>query len=204
MRAVNLLPADARPGRTPIMPSSTSVAVVGAGLLAAVTAFLAVLLVQGHSTVSDKRDKLEALQAQVAQVQAAQARTAAQQGSDRARVAAFAAAASARMPWDNLLDDVSRVLPDGSWISTLNLQTGVPEGVPSGTTPTTTTTVPTGFTVSGIALTQDIVALVMRRLELVPALSDVTLQSSTRTTVGTNKAFQFTMSANVRLPEVPK
>ena len=44
----------------------------------------------------------------------------------------------------------------------------------------------------------------MQRLELVPALSNVTLQSSTRTTVGTTKAYQFTMSGSVRLPEVPR
>jgi hypothetical protein len=36
----------------------------------------------------------------------------------------------------------------------------------------------------------------------VPALSDVTLQSSSRTTVGTTKAYQFTMSANLLAPEV--
>ena len=43
----------------------------------------------------------------------------------------------------------------------------------------------------------------MQRLELVPALSDVTLQSSTRAKVGTRNAYQFTLSANV-LPEVPQ
>ena len=44
----------------------------------------------------------------------------------------------------------------------------------------------------------------MDRLELVPALSDVTLQSSARTTAGTTQAYQFTMSANVLPPEVPQ
>ena len=43
----------------------------------------------------------------------------------------------------------------------------------------------------------------MQRLELVPALSDVTLQSSTRAKVGTRNVYQFTLSANV-LPEVPQ
>ena len=65
------------------------------------------------------------------------------------------------------------------------------------------TTAPTAFTASGFAFTTDIVAGVMQRLELVPALSDVTLQSSTRAKVGTRNVYQFTLSANV-LPEVPQ
>ena len=47
------------------------------------------------------------------------------------------------------------------------------------------------------------VAQVMDRLERVPALSGVTLQSSARTAVGSTKAFQFTISANVLAAEVP-
>jgi Tfp pilus assembly protein PilN len=208
MRAVNLLPDEFRPSSGPGLPSTTSIGVAGAGVLTAAVVFLGVAFVQGHGKVSDKRETLAALQQEVAQAQAAQARTAAQQGNDRARVSAFTTASSARMPWDNLLDDVSRVLPAGSWLGSLDMQAGVPEApgttattAPAGTTPTA---VPTSFTVSGIAFTQDIVAKVMQRLALVPALSGVTLQSSTRTTIGTTKAYQFTMSASVRLPEVPR
>jgi hypothetical protein len=40
----------------------------------------------------------------------------------------------------------------------------------------------------------------MQRLALIPALSNVTLQSSSRADVGTTKAFQFTVSANVNPP----
>jgi Tfp pilus assembly protein PilN len=105
------------------------------------------------------------------------------------------------MRWDGLLDDLSRVLPAGSWLTSLNMKTGSSTAMPS--TPTSTdASVPTAFTVSGVAFSQDTVASVMQRLSLVPALSDVTLQSSSRTTVGTTKAYQFTMSANVLAPEV--
>ncbi len=200
MRAVNLLPQQDRPGGMPTVFTTTSVVAGGAALLAVALVLLGFTYVQGHSKVSDRQDKLEALQQQVVQAQAAAARTVAQQGEDQARVAAFSTAAAGRMPWDDLLDDVSRVLPAGSWLSTLNMQAGT--ALPPGTT-ATTTTAPTSFTVSGIAFNQNIVAQVIQRLELVPALSDVTLQSSSRTVIGDTKAYQFTMSANVQLPEVP-
>jgi hypothetical protein len=37
----------------------------------------------------------------------------------------------------------------------------------------------------------------MRRLQLLPWLSDVSLQSSTLTTVGTHSVFQFTITGGV-------
>ena len=42
----------------------------------------------------------------------------------------------------------------------------------------------------------------MQQLALVPMLSDITLQRSERANVGADKAFQFTLSANVRLDGV--
>ena len=200
MRAVNLLPEEDRPGGMPTMLTTTSVAAGGVALLACVLVVLGFSFVQSHSKVSDKRDTLEALQQQVAQVQAAAARTAVQQGTDQARVTAFTEAAAGRMSWDDLLDDISRVLPAGSWLSSLNMQASA--AAPAGSP--TTTTAPTSFTVTGVAFTQNIVAEVIQRLELVPALAGVTLQSSSRTTAGTAKAYQFTMSANVLPPEVPR
>jgi Tfp pilus assembly protein PilN len=152
--------------------------------------FVGVSFVQEHGKASDRRDTLAKLERNVDTLRVAQARSTAQQGSAQARVAAFATASGARMNWDDLLDDISRVLPDGSWLSSLNAQAG--------------TTAPTAFTVSGVAFTPEIVAQVMDRLERVPALSNVTLQSSARTMAGSSQAYQFTMSANVLPTEVPQ
>jgi Tfp pilus assembly protein PilN len=208
MRAVNLLPEQKRRGGKPSrLTPTTSVIAVGAGLLAVVVAAFAFLFMQSHGQVSGKQDNLTALQQQVTQLQDAQARKAALQSGDQARVSAFTTAAGARMRWDGLLDDISRVLPAGSWLTSMNMQAGNGTSTTTGSTsssPSTPTgaTAPTAFTVSGVAFTQDTVASVMQRLSLVPSLSDVTLQSSSRTTVGTAKAYQFTMSANVLTPEV--
>jgi Tfp pilus assembly protein PilN len=205
MRAVNILPEQKPRGGKPSRVTPTTAAIAGgAGLLAAVVAVFAFLFVQSHDKVSGKQDNLAALQQQVTALQATQARTAALQSGDQARVGAFTTAAGARMRWDGLLDDISRVLPAGSWLTSLNMQSGGSTATPSTSTTSTTATVPTAFTVSGVAFTQDTVASVMQRLSLVPALSDVTLQSSSRTTVGTTKAYQFTMSANLLTPEVPQ
>jgi Tfp pilus assembly protein PilN len=205
MRAINLLPQPER--RTPTLPTlltPRSVLAGGVVMLAAVAVLVGVSFSQSSGKVSEKRDTLAALEQKVNALQAAQSRTAARQGTDTARVAAFTSASGDRMRWDNLLDDISRVLPAGSWLTSLNMQAVTPAAPAAGSTPTTGTTAPTGFTVSGFAFTQDTVALVMDRLERVPALSGVALQSSTRTDVGSTKAYQFTMSANVLAPEVPQ
>jgi hypothetical protein len=103
------------------------------------------------------------------------------------------------MQWDLLLGDVSRVLPSGSWLSSLTLQ-GTPS-IPTttGTTSTPVSATPTGFVASGYALAHNTVAKLMQRLALVPMLSDITLQRSEKANVGADEAFQFTLSANVRL-----
>ena len=56
---------------------------------------------------------------------------------------------------------------------------------------------PTGFTVTGYTYSQKSVARLMRRLQLLPWLTGIQLQSSQLTTVGTNSAFQFTITGGV-------
>jgi len=199
MRAVNLLPEGNRPGGMPTVLTTNTVVGGGGAVLAVVLLLFGFMFFQSHGKVSDKSDTLSALQQQVTQVQAAAARSVAQQGVDQSRVAAFTTAASGRMPWDDLLDDLSRVLPAGSWLSSLNMQGGTP-----AVTGAPVAAAPTSFTVSGVAFTEGIVAQVMERLELVPALSGVTLQSSSKTTIGNTNAYQFTMSANVQPTQVPQ
>jgi Tfp pilus assembly protein PilN len=193
MRAVNLLPEGARDTHPTVLTQTT--AGIGAGVLAALVAVvLSFVYVHDHGTVSDKEKTLSALRQEIVDIQVATARTEASQGADQARLSAFTTAASGRVAWDVLLDQISRVLPSGSWLSTLDVQGGA-------AATTDPATVPTAFTVSGTALTQNTVAQVMDRLGLVPMLTGVTLQGSSRTAVGETEAYQFTVSANVRLVE---
>ena len=57
---------------------------------------------------------------------------------------------------------------------------------------------PTGFVVTGSARSQAAVARALDRLALIPALSDVSLQSTQRADVGSKTALQFTIGANLR------
>jgi Tfp pilus assembly protein PilN len=183
------------------------VVAAGSGLLASTCAAVGFAFLNARADVTDKRQTLQAVQEQVASAQAEQASTAAAFSETQARLAAFTSASSARISWDTLLGQVSGVLPPGSWLSTLRLAAPLPVAPPAGaesvssTTPAAApvATTPTAFTVSGFALSQQVVARVMQRLALVPMLSDVTLQRSQRSDVGGKKAFAFTMSANVKV-----
>jgi Tfp pilus assembly protein PilN len=218
MRAVNLLPEESRGGGAPPVVTPATVAVGGTSLFLIAAVVVGVLYFHEHGRVSHRQDALAAVQKQIAVVQAENAKRAAASsgaGSNAEnRVTAFDAASSGRINWDNLLDDVSRVLPAGTWLNTMSMQAGT---ATTPTTPTTTTTtgaaataataatpsttpLPTAFVINGVALSQDLVAKLMRRLALIPQLSTVTLQSSTRADVGKTKAFGFTVSANVNAP----
>jgi Tfp pilus assembly protein PilN len=212
MRAVNLLPSERSPQADPRggaatggVLTSTRVAIAGAGLALIVSGVVGYTFVGARGDAAEKREALAAIEEQVAQAEAeveAAARANQQVAAPvlpadvKAQLDAFRMVASTRMQWDLLLGDVSRVLPSGSWLSSLTLQ-GAPT-TPSTSTPITATT-PTGFVASGYALSHNTVARLMQRLELVPMLSEITLQRSEKANVGADEAFQFTLSANVRL-----
>jgi Tfp pilus assembly protein PilN len=220
MRAINLLPserkqADVRPGGGAAgggALTTTRVAIVGASLAAIVCGFVGFMFVGARGDVAKKRDALEAIRQQVADAQAQadsasqhqqqqHARATALPASVQGQLNAFNMVASARIQWDQLLSDVSRVIPEGTWLSSLTLE-GTPPA-PAGTAPAGTAAAapaaPTGFVASGFALSQPVVARLLRQLALVPMLSDITLQRSEQANVGADKAYQFTLSANVRL-----
>jgi Tfp pilus assembly protein PilN len=204
MRAVNLLPEQERQRGTTLL--TTPVAVIGgAALVLTATLFVGIAFYQSHGKVSDREATLSSIREQTTQVQAATVRSASERGQEQARVAAFTSAAGARFVWDDLLDDISRVLPNGSWLTSLTMQ-GAAVTAPTTTpgAPAATAPVATGFNVAGVALNQDVVAQVMQRLELIPELSGVTLQQSTRTAIGDTPAYQFTMTASILAPEVPR
>jgi Tfp pilus assembly protein PilN len=225
MRAVNLLPSE-RPQETRGGTSggggfftTTRVAIVGGSVAAIVCAGTGFMFVGARGDAAKQRDALTAIQQQVdaARVKAAQReheQQSAQQAADAAtalpadiktQLDTFNLVASQRVKWDQLLGDVSRVLPKGSWLSSVAIQGPAPvdptAAAAAPTTPTTPTvaTTPTGFTATGFALSHETVARLLQQLALVPMLSDVTLQRSERADVGADKAFQFTLSANVRL-----
>ena len=93
-------------------------------------------------------------------------------------------------------------MPRGAWLESLQGTNAAPAAPAPASTSTPSTpaagAAPTGFVVTGYARSQATVARALDRLVLMPALSDVSLQTSERTDVGTKKAFKFTIGANVR------
>jgi len=206
MRAVNLLPRELaadRRGLPPLVPR------VGA---AAVPVIAIVLVSVGyshaHSTVTSEKAQLAAIQAAAtaattetpAAVERADAGLIAVRGQ---RLAALQSVLGKQVAWDITLAQISRLLPAGVWLNSLNAQSPTPEdSSAAGTTPTPPpaggTTTPTGFTINGFARTNGDVALLLQRLQLLPTLTGVTLGSVTGSTVGTTPAVSFTITAGVQ------
>ena len=111
------------------------------------------------------------------------------------RVNALAAVLAQRVAFDRILREVSQVVPSDVWLQSLTAT--APTAPAAGVVASTT---PTGFTLSGDTYSQDAVARFLARLEVVPDLTDVTLNTSTSAKLANRNVVQFTISANVRPP----
>jgi Tfp pilus assembly protein PilN len=208
MRAVNLLPADATRGRrwgagTGDRGASKRV-LLTAGIVAAVfAAALGAAFVHAHSSVADKQETLAGLEQKVADAQAKAAVVQAARAKSEARRVAVTDVNSKRVTWEQVLRDLSRVLPANVWLQNLQAQSPTPTvGASTAATTSTATastgTTPTAFVVTGFTSSQKGVARVMDRLSVLPWLSDVSLQQSARADTATGgKAVQFTIGANL-------
>jgi Tfp pilus assembly protein PilN len=228
MRAVNLLPAE--PKRTRKAPGVvTQLALVApfvvAGLL--VAGFLL-----ASSQVNGKQATLKALQDELAAIPKPESQPQQNPAlaTERSlRIATLSATLQSRLVWDRVLREVSAVLPGDVWLTFLSAET--PEqpapvsAVPTapaadGTTTTgavtttgasTTTTAaaaappppPTGpMNIQGYTYSHEGVARLLSRLQVVPALEDVKLVSSSQSTVNGQTVIAFTIQADVRPQEM--
>jgi Tfp pilus assembly protein PilN len=162
--------------------------------------------VQTHNTVSDRQATLDGLQQQVAAAQATAASAQAARANVQARHTAVTTVTSQRITWEQVLRDLARVLPANVWLQNLQAQSPTPTvsaSTTSASTTSTTTTAPSGstptaFVVTGFTSSQKAVARVIDRLSVLPWLSDVSLQQSTRADTGRGgMAVQFTIGANL-------
>jgi len=168
-RRINLVPQSER-ART-----STNYAMLGF-----VAAALIVLAGLGlgyytlNGTLNDREDDLSTLQQDYAQVQA-QVQALAKYGQlDSAREATETMVTSAyvgRTLVSEILDKLSLVVPDNVWFATMDLTTLDPGVLPSDT-------VTGDFNISGDTYSFEDVAQLLVRLQLVPALSGISLESA--------------------------
>jgi Tfp pilus assembly protein PilN len=208
MQAVNLLPVDSarrskrwdgvREGK--VSKRVLVYAAIAAGVL---TAAVAGAFVHAHMAVSDNKATLAGLEQEVAAAEATAAPVRAARADAQGRRAAVTAVTSRRITWEQVLNDLARVLPRNVRLENLQAQSPTPTVAVSTAAPATTTTAatgsaPTAFVVTGFTSSQKSVARVLDRLAVLPWLSDVALQSTTRADSGNGRmATQFTIGANL-------
>jgi Tfp pilus assembly protein PilN len=174
MRPVNLLPPDQRPHAGGGRPGS-AYALLGALAILFVAALAYVLTVQD---IGSKQDELAEVQAetQVAQQRAAALAPYAQFASMRqTRVDSVTALAQARIDWERLMRELARVLPAGSYVSSVDAT-----GAPAAADPAGGAGAGPKLKLVGCARGHRDVATVLVRLRKLYRADDVKLRESSR------------------------
>jgi Tfp pilus assembly protein PilN len=172
MRAVNLLPKDVQraSAQKPLGPAL----IAGVALLLC-AAVLYKSRADAEQTITEREADIAAIVK--APVKAPPSYTPGQQAAadqEAPRITALDAALKTRVPWDNVLRQISLVVPDDVTLQTLTLTAPVPAdatAVAAQNTP--------GVTIVGSSYSQDGVARLLARLEVVPSLTHVELSAST-------------------------
>jgi Tfp pilus assembly protein PilN len=201
VRAVNLLPRDERAKRT---TAEQAPLFVGLGLLLVVFVALAVMFLGASASVKDKQNALGDAKAQLAQLpplpKAQTAIEAGLAGEQKARVSAVTSALSRRVSWDRVLREFATVLPDDVWLTSLSAHAPASPASAAPAPLVAPGTAPDGFVINGYTYSQDGVARLLSRLNVLPDINNVQLQTSSLTKVGLQDVVQFTILANVSPP----
>lgn len=187
MRAVNLLPREFDQGKSgPSKP--VLIGCVGAVLA---TAMLAGGYMQGSAALGTQNVALADAQTRIAAVPrpAEQPATVTGLPQERlARVTALSSALSTRIAWDRVLREVSLVMPEDVWLTSLEGAIPTAAGVTAGQ----------GLHISGFTYSQAGVARLLARLTVIPDIEHVALNSSSQTEVGVRPVVQFDIGADLK------
>lgn len=192
MRAVNLLPRDDARSKS----RQTNPVVLG-GVIAGVaaTAIIAAVFLTVSTGVADKQERLDAAQAELDATPLpppADTSAATLQQERSQRVVALSTALGKRVAWDRILRELSLVLPEDVWLSTL-----------SAKAPSEAADAPAGFTITGKTYSHDGVARLLARLAVVPHLSAIQLQHSSVTPSKAGRpVVEFSIQALIKSPGV--
>ncbi len=220
MRAVNLLPRDEHKRRRARMTIGMQLALVSPFIVLSIVVAGYLL---ASSKVNDNTATLTALQQELHALPppTQQPETDSQLALQKSqRVTALASALQTRLAWDRILREISSVLPEDVWLTTLAAQSpAAPAPAPapapaetttseSGSTDTTTTeTAPAPapaapstapLSLAGFTYSQEGVARFLSRLQVIPELQSVKLVSSTEAAVSGRQVVQFTITAAVQ------
>ena len=168
------------------------------------TLALSAAFLMASSKARDKQAQLDGLQGQIDILppvpEGPTAIEAGLAGERTARVTALDTALGRRVAWDRVLRELSLVLPDDIWLTSLSARSPASPASAAPAPATAPGAAPTGLTVNGYTYSHESVARLLSRLNVVPDLTNVQLQSSTLAKVGTQSIVQFTILADVRPP----
>jgi Tfp pilus assembly protein PilN len=195
MRAVNLLPRDDVPKS---FEAKRGVVFGAAGGAALLSVGLTALMLGSSGAIGERQAAVDSLKAELAALPKTPG--AAENAANDAALAAelskrstsLSTAIAGRVAWDSVLRQVSQVLPEDVWLTSL-----------ASTAPATSETDPAataaiGVVISGSTYAQSGVARLLSRLAVAPTLSNVRLQSSTTAVAGSSKLVLFTIIADVK------
>jgi len=191
MKAVNLIPADARKNRGGSGGGLKVPTYAFLGVLAAALA-LVTMYVLANNKISDRQAQLTSLQAQVSQAQAESthlANYAKFEQIARTRVQTVAGIAATRLDWHTALNELAQVVPANTSLQSLTATiapgastgAGSSAGVSSGAGNLRTDLQVPALELVGCTRTQDDVARFMSRLRLIDNVTRVTLGNSQKT-----------------------
>jgi Tfp pilus assembly protein PilN len=182
MKAVNLIPADARKNRssTPTAVRVPTYALLG--LLAAALVLVTVYVLTGN-TISSRTAQLNTLQAEVTQAQE-QANRLGNYGKfaqiAHTRLQTVTGIAATRFDWHTALYDLSQVVPANTTLQTLagTVAPGASSGGGGGSSNLRSDETTPALELTGCTGSQDDVARLMSRLRLINGVTRVTLSDS--------------------------
>jgi Tfp pilus assembly protein PilN len=182
MRAVNLIPTDQQRGAGGAAGKSGGGAYILLGALALFVVLAASYVVTGKS-VTDKQAQLANItqQATVAEAKAASLTSYTKFASIRAkRVDTVSQLAASRFDWAHALREVSRVLPENAWLTTLTATTSSSVNVGGASGALRSSLDVPAIQIQGCTTSQASVAKLIARLRLVDGVQRVSLEDSTK------------------------
>lgn len=192
MKAVNLIPTEQRRARP--TGERSGGAYVAIGVLGALLV-MALLYVLTANQVSDRTAKADAARQQADALEA----QAKQLGSftnfaaiKEQRLVSVVTTAQTRFDWERLMRELSRVMPENSWLQTTDASVAGDEAEStSSSSSSSSSAVPTGPTANLVGCTpkQADVARLLVRLRQMYRVDEVTLNESIRDTAATETTF---------------
>jgi len=149
--------------------------------------------------ISTERQNLDSLQARVSALPPESAGPSAGQtqlaGEHSARLSALTTALGSRVSWDRVFREFSLVLPSDVWLTGLQVHSPVS---PSTNSSTASGGAPTMFVIQGRTYSHDGVARLLSRLQVLPDLTNVQLQSSSLGKVSGQQVVEFAIATDIK------